>query len=81
MSRVASPHWHAGRGRWYANIGAKGPDGRAREVYAPREIDRRDEAGAWGWFSAEVARQEAMRAARQAARERARLQYGPFRRP
>ena len=59
MPRVARPRWDFARAQWCANVGAFAADGKARTVYAPRELVRRDEAGAWDWFRAELARRDA----------------------
>jgi integrase len=58
MPRQARPRWHKGRRQWYANVGERGPDGRAREVFAPAAIGERDEGRAWEWFEAERKRRE-----------------------
>jgi integrase len=61
MPRVARPRWSGTHGRWYAKVGATGPDGRARPVYFPREIGPKDEAAAWEHFRSLVAEPEAPR--------------------
>jgi len=56
MPRPPKPRWSKSRRRWYANIGDPGPDGRAREVFAPAGIAEGDDGRAWDWFRAEAAR-------------------------
>ncbi len=56
MPRSPRPRWVPSRNRWCANIGEPGRDGRAREVYAPPAIGAREEARAWEWLQAELAR-------------------------
>jgi len=58
MPRAPKPRWRPDRRCWYANVGDPGPDGRAREVYAPPSIGEREEAAAWEWFRSEVKRRE-----------------------
>lgn len=60
MPRRAKVRWHKSRRRWYANIGERGKDGRAREVYAPPDIGEKEESRAWAWFDQEKARREAV---------------------
>jgi integrase len=58
MPRQARPRWNAKRGQWFANIGEKDAQGRAREVFAPAAIGPKDEGAAWDWFKEERGRRE-----------------------
>jgi integrase len=60
MPRQARPRWVSSSQRWVANIGERGRDGRAREVYAPPSLGKRDEAAAWDWLRAELGKREAV---------------------
>lgn len=57
MPRRAEPHQHKASGLWYACIGERGKDGRAKEVYAPQSV--RTRADAWRWLDAELDRRKA----------------------
>lgn len=56
--RVPKPRWNAGRGRWQANIGEPGKDGRAKEVTFPGSIRECDGDKAWEWMKARLNTQE-----------------------
>lgn len=58
MPRRARINWHPRRRRWYSNIGARGTDGKAKEVFAPEDIGEKEEGRAWAWFDAEKARRD-----------------------
>ncbi len=58
MPRRPEPRWHKARQRWFARIGEPGPDGKARQVYAPASVGKADKKAAWDWFEAEVARRD-----------------------
>ncbi len=64
MSRIAGLIWSKAKRRWYANVGTKGPDGKAREVFAPSALTLEDRDAAAAWLDRERGRRQELKRAR-----------------